>query len=239
MKNGSLFSNLALRVGWGRTGNQSFPSGASQDRYKYNSNGSLGVVNFANPDLKWETVTSTNGGIDFGFMNNRLTGTVEVFFKKTTDPLFPGTLAVPAPAGVLWQNLPGYVTNKGGEIGLNWQIIQGKDFSWSINPTATYVKNKFVFPEAGTAPLVLTGNLNGKGTSATWVQAIANDQPINVFYLRKFHGFDKDGFAITDAAATYQGDPNPTWVVGFGTEFDYKKLSLIINMHGAFNYCGL
>ena len=236
MKNGNLFSNLAVRVGWGKTGNQSFPSGASQDRYKYNSNGSLGVVNFANPDLKWETVTSTNAGVDFGFMNNRLTGTIEVFSKKTTDPLFPGTLAAPAPAGVLWQNLPGYVTNKGGEIGLNWQIVQGKNFSWSINPTATYVKNKFIFPEAGDGPLVLTGNLNGKGTSATWVQAIANDQPIDVFYLRKFHGFDKDGFAITDSYASYAGDPNPTWSVGFGTELDYKKLSLIINMHGAFDY---
>ena len=175
MSGGNVFSNLALRVGWGKTGNQSFPSGASQDRYKYNSNGSLGVINFANPDLKWETVTATNAGIDFGFMNNRISGTIDVFFKKTTDPLFPGTLAAPAPAGILWQNLPGYVSNKGGEIGLNWQIIQNKDFAWSLNTTATYVKNKFVFPEAGSGPLVLTGNLNGKGTSGTWVQAIAND----------------------------------------------------------------
>src|SRR6516164_6130180 len=99
MKNSRIFSNLAVRVGWGKTGNQSFPSGASQDRYQYTSNGSLSVVNFANPNLKWETVTSTDGGIDFGLLNNKLTGTIDVFFKKTTDPLFPGTLAAPAPAG--------------------------------------------------------------------------------------------------------------------------------------------
>ncbi|MFT4156192.1 SusC/RagA family TonB-linked outer membrane protein [Parafilimonas sp.] len=236
MKNSKVFNNLALRVGWGRTGNQSFPSGSSQDRYQYTSYGSLSVVNFANPDLKWETVSSTNGGIDFGFLNNRLTGSIDVFFKKTTDPLFPGTLAAPANSGIIWQNLAGYVTNKGGEIGLNWQIIQGKNFSWSISPTATYVVNKFVYPEAGSGPMVLTGNLNGKGTSATYVQAIANGQPVDVFYLRKFYGFDKDGFSITDDSATYNGDPNPRWIVGFGTELDYKKWSLVINMHGAFNY---
>ncbi len=236
MKNGSVFNNLALRVGWGRTGNQSFPAGSSQDRYKYNSNGSLSVVNFANPDLKWETVTSTDAGLDFAVLKNRLTGSIDVFFKKTTDPLFPGTLAAPAPAGILWQNLPGYVSNKGGELGLNAQIVQNRNFAWSLGGTVTYVKNKFVFPEAGLGPLVLTGNLNGKGTSATWVQAIANDQPVDVFYLREFHGFDKDGFAITDNAASYAGDPNPKWVVGITTELDYKKLSLTINMHGAYDY---
>ena len=236
LKGSSAVSNLALRAGWGRTGNQSFPAGTSQDRYRYSSNGSLGVINFANPDLKWETVTSTDFGVDFGFLNNRLSGSIDVFFKKTTDPLFPGTLAAPAPAGILWQNLPGYVSNKGGEIGLNWQIIQTKDFSWSINPTATYVKNKFVYPAAGNGPLVLAGALNGKGTSATFVQAIANDQPIDVFYLREFHGFDKDGFAMTDAASSYTGDPNPKWIVGFNTQFDYKKFSLGVNFHGAFDY---
>lgn len=236
MKNNNIFNNLALRVGWGRTGNQSFPAGSSQDRYKYNSNGSLSAVNFANPNLKWETVTTTNAGLDFGFLQNRISGSLDVFFKKTTDPLFPGTLSAPAPAGILWQNLPGYVSNKGGELGLNAQIIQGSNFSWSLGGTVTYVKNKFVYPDPNVGVLVLTGNLNGKGTSATWVQAIANNQPIDVFYLRQFHGFDKDGFAMTDPFASYAGDPNPKWIVGITSELDYKKLALTINMHGAYGY---
>ncbi len=236
MKNNTIFNNLALRVGWGKTGNQSFPAGSSQDRYQYTSNGSLGVQNFSNPNLKWETVSSTNAGFDFALLKNRLTGTIDYFVKKTTDPLFPGVLAAPAPSGILWQNLPGYVSNKGGEMGLNAQIIQKADFSWSVGGTVTYVKNKFVYPQAGNGPLVLTGQLNGKGTSATWVQAIANNQPIDVFYLRQFHGFNAGGFANTDIGSSYTGDPNPKWSVGLNTEIDYKKIALVINMHGAYDF---
>ncbi len=168
MRSVSFFNNLSLRIGWGKTGNQSFPAGAAVDRYQYTSSGSLSIINFANPDLKWETVASTNGGIDFSILNNRLTGSIDVFFKKTNDPLFPGTLAAPAPSGVIWKNLDGYISNKGGELSLNGTIISRKDMSWTLGANVTYVKNKFVFPPVGNSPLVLTGQLNGKGTSATW-----------------------------------------------------------------------
>ena len=236
MKGNTIFNNLALRLGWGQTGNQSFPAGAALDRYQYTSYGNISPVNFANPDLKWETVTSSNAGIDFSIFNGRLTGIFDVFTKKTTNPLYPATFAAPAPAGTVYKNLDGYITNKGGELTLNAVIIQKTDFTWSIGGNVTYVKNKFVYPLAGNAPLVLTGQLNGKGTSATYVQAIANGQPIDVFYLRKFHGFDQNGFAITDAAATYAGDPNPKYTVGLVTEVAYKGLSLIVNMHGAYKF---
>jgi iron complex outermembrane receptor protein len=236
MKNNTIFSNLGLRLGWGKTGNQEFPAGAADSRYQYNGAGNLQIINFANPDLKWETITAYNAGIDFGFLKGRITGTLDIFFKKTTDPLFPGTFAVPAPGGTLWQNLKGYITNKGGELGINAIVIQKDNLTWSVGGNVTYVKNKFVYPAAGSAPLVLAGQLSGKGTSATYVQAIANDQPIDVFFLRKFHGFDQNGFAVTDSVTTYSGDPNPKWVVGLNTELDYKKFSLVINLHGAYDY---
>ena len=236
LKGSTVVSSLALRVGWGKTGNQEFPAGAAQDRYQYTSNGSLSVVNFANPNLKWETITASNAGIDFGFIGGRINGSIEVFTKKTTNPLFPGTFATPAPAGTYYQNLPGYITNKGGELALNATIVQTKDWLWSIGGTLEYVKNKFTYPAAGTAPLVLTGQLNGKGTSATYVQSIANGQPIDVFFLRQFHGFDQNGFAQVDGAASYAGDPNPRYIVGLTSELDYKQLSLVLNMHGAYDY---
>lgn len=236
MKNGRIFSNLALRASWGRAGNQSFPAGAALDRFQYTANGSLSVLNYANPDLKWETVTTSDVGIDFGFFGGRLTGTIDGFIKKTTNPLYTATYAAPAPAGTIYRNLDGYISNKGFEISLNGLIIQNKDFSWSLGGNMTYVKNKFVYPTAGNAPLVLTGQLNGKGTSATYVQAIANGQPIDVFYLRKFHGYDQNGFAITDPAATYAGDPNPKYSVGLYTNLDYKRFSLVANMHGNFDF---
>ena len=236
MKDGRIFSNLALRASWGKSGNQSFPPGAALDRFQYTSNGSLGVINYANPNLKWETVTTTDVGLDFGFFNGRLTGTIDGFIKKTTNPLYTGTYPAPAPAGTIYQNLSGYISNKGFEVSLVGQIVKTSDWSWSVGANATYVKNKFVYPPAGTAPLVLTGQLNGKGTSATYVQAIANGQPIDVFYLRKFHGYDQNGFAITDGSASYAGDPNPKWTIGAYTNLDYKKWSMVANFHGNYDF---
>jgi iron complex outermembrane receptor protein len=236
MKSGKFFNHLALRVGWGETGNQSFPAGAAVDRYQYTSNGSLGVINFANPDLKWETLESTNAGVDFTILNNRLSGSIDVFTKKTKDPLFPGTLPAPAPSGIIWENLPGFITNKGFELALDGKIIQNDNLVWTLGGNLTYVENKFVYAPIGGSPLVLTGQLNGKGTSQTWVQAIGNEQPIDVFFLRKFHGFDKDGFAITDGASSYSGDPNAHYIVGISSELAFKKFSVLLNMHGAFDY---
>ncbi len=236
MKNNKVFNNLAFRIGWGETGNQEFPAGAALYRQQYSSSGNLSVVNFANPNLKWETITSSNAGLDFTILNGRLNGIVDVYNKKTTNPLFPAVYAAPAPSGTIYTNLPGYISNKGIEVTLNATIIQNKDVTWTLGGTLEYNKNKFVDPAAGTAPLALPGQLNGKGTSATYVQAIANGQPIDVFYLRKFHGFDQTGFAITDGAANYAGDPNPHYIVGISTELDYKKFALTVNMHGAFGY---
>jgi len=236
MKNNKVFSNLAVRVGWGETGNQEFPAGAALYRQQYTSSGNLSVINFPNPNLKWETVESTNAGLDFTVLNGRLNGIIDFYDKKTKDPLFPAVYAAPAPAGTIYTNLPGYISNKGFEVTLNATIVQNKDFTWTLGGTMEYNKNKFVDPAAGKAPLALAGQLNGKGTSATYVQAIANGQPIDVFYLRKFHGFDQNGFAITDGASNYAGDPNPTYIVGLSTEVDYKKLALVVNMHGAFGY---
>jgi iron complex outermembrane receptor protein len=236
MKGSRVINNLSLRIGWGQTGNQEFPAGSAVNRYRYTSNGSFSVVNFANPNLKWETLTSTNGGIDFSVLHSKLSGSIDVFFKKTKNPLFPGTYPAPAPSGTFWQNLPGYVSNKGGELTLNATILDKKNITWTVGGNLTYVKNKFVYPAGGTAPLVLTGQLNGKGTSQTWVQAIANGQPIDVFFLRQFHGFDQNGFAITDGAASYSGDPNPKYIVGISSELTLKQLSFALNMHGAYGF---
>ena len=236
MKGSTLFNNLGVRIGYGQTGNQEFPAGAALDRYRYNSYGSLGVVNFANPDLKWETVSSTNAGVDFGFFKGKLTGSIDVFFKKTKDPLFPATLPAPAPSGTVYKNLDGYVSNKGGEIVLNANMINRKDLIWDLSVNATYVRNKFVYPAGGSAPLVLTGQLNGKGTSDTYVQAIANGQPIDVFYLRTFSGFDQNGFAVATPTASYVGDPNPHYYAGLTSSLSIKKLTVQLSMHGAFDY---
>ena len=100
------------------------------------------MVNFANPNLKWETITSSNAGLDFTILNGRLNGIVDVYNKKTTNPLFPAVYAAPAPSGTIYTNLPGYISNKGVEVTLNATIIQNKDVTWTLGGTLEYNKNK-------------------------------------------------------------------------------------------------
>jgi TonB-dependent starch-binding outer membrane protein SusC len=127
------------------------------------------------------------------------------------------------------------ITNKGVEVSVGADIITGKNFSWSVNANATFVKNNFSYPPAGTAPVALTGALHGQGASGAYAEVIAHDQPLNVFFLRRFNGFDQNGIAVyATSAPEYAGDPNPSTYVGFSTELGYKKFSFTIGMHGSF-----
>ncbi len=238
IKNVSWISNLKLRAGYGKTGNQEFPAGAAQNQYEYTAYQQVTTLNFANPSLKWETVTSYDGGIDFSLFNNHLSGYFDYYHKKTTDPLFNGAVSSPSPGtgSLVWQNLPGYITNKGYEISLTAPIINTKDVHWNLTVNAAHNTNEFVYPAIGTAPLYLTGSITGQGTSNTFVEAIANKHPIDVFYTYKFQGFDQNGISQLAKLPVYAGDPNPHWIIGIATDVSYKALTLTLNLHGAYDY---
>jgi TonB-linked SusC/RagA family outer membrane protein len=245
MAKNTLFSNLGIRVGWGQTGgtdalpNTGFQSSLSTLSSYGTPAGGPGIAtqNYGNVNLKWETLTSTDGGIDFGFFNDRLTGNIDLYSKTTTGPLFPGTLYSPGAGGIKWENLPGKVTNKGFEIGLLGRIIQTNDFHWNVTVNVAYNRNKFLSPSLGASPLFLTGNIAGNGVSATYVQAIANNQPIDAYYLRTWTGYDQNGIStVKSQASSFVGDPNPHTILGLNTELGYKKFTLAINTHGAYGF---
>jgi outer membrane receptor protein involved in Fe transport len=224
---------MKLRIGWGKTGNQEFPAGASQEQFAFSSNTSINQINVANPDLKWETTTSTNIGLDFTIFNNKVNGTVDYFYKNTSDVLFQLTAIQPAPATAYFINLPGNIINKGIELSLSSMIVQNKNFSWELGVNGTYLTNNF---ENYNGPDVLTGGIHGQGVTNTFSQIITNNKPINEFYLKQFSGFDKDGNSIIATNPTFAGDPNPHYLLGLSTTVTYKKLSFIVNARGAFGY---
>ena len=244
MKRATVFNNLALRLGYGQVGGQDgLVPGSAQSIGYYSGYGSttptptpaFSVINYESPNLKWETLTSIDGGIDYSILNNKIFGYIDGFSKKTTNPLFPGTLPVPSSGATIWENLPAYITNKGFEISIGTTIVHSKDFTWNLNVNGEYVKNNFVYPALGKSPLFLTGSVNGQGVSSAFSQALANNEPIDVFYLRQFTGFDKNGVAtVASQASTYVGDPNPHVILGLNTDFTYKRITLSINSHGAF-----
>lgn len=236
IKGGTLFQQLALRVGWGITGNQEFPAGAAQEQYMLGASGSANLSNVANPDLKWEKSNQLNAGVDFSLLDNRISGNVDYFHKKTSDLLFNFPTILPAPASSYWINLPGEVINKGVELAVKGEIVRGRNFTWMLGANATFIKNEL---QNYTGPNVLTGAISGQGVSDASVQRFANGKPLNVFYVRKFMGFDKDGQGIYENGGNtmyYAGDPNPKQLLGFTTELGFKKWWLTVNMNGAFGH---
>lgn len=239
MKDGDLFSTLSLRASWGITGNQEFPEGASQEQFSFSSYNNAGQINVANPDLKWEETTSYNLGLDFGFMQGRIYGSLDFYNKTTTDILFQSTAIQPAPASIYFINIPGNLVNKGFELMIGGAIIQEKDFGWDLSFNFANNKNKleeFYAPGSKTPLSILTGQISGQGVSGTLAQIITNDQPVNEFYLKPFKGFDPSGNQIVEANPVFAGDPNPQTLYGISTTLRYKKASLIINGGGAGGY---
>ncbi len=229
-------SSLKLRAGWGKTGNQGFPSGSAIERYRFGSNGSVGGrENYNNDSLKWQSDRQYNVGLDLSLLKNRINVTVDYYNKKTTDLLFPVTGDPNGPSGgIKWTNLNGFVANKGVEFAVNAGIISQKDLTWDFGVNASFNKNTV----DGLVAPIYTGELNGQGVSGTLVQTIQNGLPINAFYTRKFLGMDKaTGLATYEDDGNtfyYVGNPNPKTILGLSTTVRYTNLSLTVNMNGAF-----
>jgi TonB-linked SusC/RagA family outer membrane protein len=132
-------SNLKLRAGWGEAGNDNIPNSMFLRNYSSSYSSYLPTTipttifsagtTLANPDLKWETTFTTNGGIDFGFFNNRLSGSLEVYSNVTRDALI--NMSISGPYSNIWQNAAS-TSNKGIELNLNAALVQTKDFNLSV-----------------------------------------------------------------------------------------------------------
>jgi TonB-linked SusC/RagA family outer membrane protein len=237
LKNNKLFSNLAVRASWGITGNQEFPAGASQEQFRFSAFNTAGQNNVANPDLKWEQTNSYNFGLDWAVKNGKIFGSIDYYNKNTTNILFQSTAIQPAPASIYFINLPANLMNSGVEVSLGVELVNKKDFSWDIRGYYTYNKNLLKnFTQNGSDILIQTGSIDGQGVSGTLSQAITNNQPVNVFYLKKFTGFDANGNQTYADNPTLGGDPNPKNGYGLSTTLNYKKMTLVVNGGGAGGY---
>ena len=238
LQGNAIFSNLKLRLGYGAVGNQDFTSGASLNRIVFGQQ-SRSQPQFGNPDLKWETSITTNVGLDFGLFRDRITGTVEYFIRKTEDALYDREVARPGPPGRTWINLPGSIENKGLEVTLNGALARGTNFIWNVGVNGAFITNKIT----GLGQQFFeTGALRGQGISGATSQRIVNNQPLNVFYLARYTGINKttgqSDYEGGDPSINkfYVGSPNPKAVVGFSTDASYKRVSLTVNMNGAFGH---
>jgi iron complex outermembrane receptor protein len=245
MKNVNVFSNLKVRLGWGITGNQEIPDkisllsvGTQPDANVLNNGILLPGITFKrtpNPDIKWETTQQLNFGIDVGILNNRLSGTVDLFSKNTTDVLLEIPALAPSPTATQWQNVPGLtIKNMGLEVGITGVMIDQKDITWDATLNMAMIKNNVT----GLPTPIRTGNAAGQGLSATTVQLIANNQPIGSFYGMVFQGFDASGVSIykKDAKGTpvqeFLGSALPTTTMSLSSTLRIKNLDFSMFWYG-------
>lgn len=232
----AFVNNLKVRLSWGKTGNQEFPSGAALDRFtieKFNgSDWGVRRLNWANPDLKWETSETINGGIDFTILNNRVWGSIDYFRKATQDVLYEQTLAQPAPTGKIWVNLDGEVINKGWEIVLNANLVNQSELNWNVGTVVSFLDNEVT----GLKGFYETAELRGQGFSNTRGQRLIANQPLNVWYLFEWDGLDRATGKDILLGKIYAGNPNPSTLLGISTDVTWKKFSAALSFNGNFGH---
>ena len=239
----STFSTLKLRLGYGITGNQEglgYGNYIRRERYGgigINDDGSinipgLGPVSFANPDLKWEETTSYGVGFDYGFISDRLTGTIDYYYKDTQDLLLLVQAAQPSPQPTFFQNLDANVINKGFEFSINYDFIKTSEMKWDAGFNISYNINEM----QNFAGLIPAGTIRGQGLSQAYSQILAGGHPLFSYYLREFEGFDANGQPIGDKQTFVGKSALPKTNIGFSTGIIYKNWDFSLFFSGQFGF---
>lgn len=206
MKNINFLDDLKLRAGFGVSGNSlGFDAFTAILRYgsagRYYSNGqlltALGVVQNENPDLKWESTSMTNLGLDFTILKNRISGSVDYYIKKTSDLIWNYPVSTTQYfVNVLTANV-GEVKNTGIELTINATPIQQKQLSWTTSLNLAHNKNEVVSlsNDKFSLPSIPTAYLGGKGQTSSWSQVVMEGQPIGTFNLWHYMGKNGDGIS--------------------------------------------
>lgn len=275
MEGFSKLNEAKLRVSWGMTGNQGIrpyqtitPYGPTAN--PYSSATGAGVTALvptilANPNLIWETTSQYNTGLDLSFFNKRLTTTVDVYYKNTSDLLQYLNIGPSAGYNSITAN-QGDLINRGAEFTISADIIKNKNFLWNVYGNISKYKNEISnlgLPPAefGTSTysaflgnIISAGNtfktpanifIEGKESGLFWgyqTNGIVNT-PEELALAPTFSGIapklgdvflvDQNGDNVVDAKdKTIIGNPNPDFSYGFGSNIEYKGLSLNVFFNG-------
>lgn len=254
MQNQEVLSNWKWRISYGETGNQAIGAYRTLtvlEAANYPYNGTLesgeAMIDWrgpTNPDLKWETTSQADAGIDIGFLNNRINITLDYYYKRTRDLL--QNVTIPSSSGFSQMMVnSGWVVNQGCEITLAAVAIDLRDWKWQLDANFSLNRNRI-------------GGLKGdQYATALWSKADQvflqrNGYPIGTLYGYKEDGIDPttgeivysdlngDG-QITEADRTIIGNTNPDFTYSLTSRLSWKGLSLNFMLQGShgndiFNY---
>lgn len=255
----NVISDLKLRLGWGQTGQQDgIDNYAYLPRYSQsydNAQYQFGdaYYHFYRPapydkDIKWETTTTSNIGIDFAFLNNRIYGSVDGYIKKTKDLLATVDVAPGSNFNISLTTNVGNLENKGVEFVLNTVPVKTKFLTWEFGFNTTYNETKvtnLTKREDPNFPGFDVGGISG-GTGNNISKIIVGSAPYTFFVQKQIYG--KDGKPIYGLYEDINRDgtaddrylykkPAPDVLLGINSQVVYKKWNVGVAFHGSFgNY---
>ncbi len=242
MRNTEFANQLKLRFSYGQSGNQAISvnqtaTTANTVRFPFGGTSAIGVLagRLGNANLNWETTTSANLGLDFGFLGNRINGTLEFYHAKTKDILLLRNIPNISGYSQVWDNL-GMLQNKGIELTLNTVNISAGKFSWETNVNFTSNRNELVElygdgrDDIGNRwfigrPLgvIFDYNMLGVWQEGEDIPPTLGAKPGDL----KFEDVNSDG-VIDSEDRMYLGSTLPKWYGGLTNTFNYGNFHLSV-----------
>ncbi len=245
-----VMNDLKLRFSYGVTGQQDGIANYSyMPVYTISQDGAQAIMGnnvyytyrpeAYNPNLKWETTKAFNVGIDFGFLNNRISGSVDYYNRKTSDLL--ATVSIPAGINFAREMLTnvGNVKSSGVEIAINATPIETKDWTWSVSANATWLTNEITNLSTNADSSAKTYTNVGTAFDSYYVQTFTEGAAPYAFYVYKqiydaetgrpieglYADLNGDGTVDTDDRYLYHS-PAPDWMLGLNTSLRWKRWTL-------------
>jgi iron complex outermembrane receptor protein len=241
----SNMSTLKLRLSAGITGNQEgvgYGNYVNRSRWnglnpQNNGNIDLGngnsIISFGGDGLKWESTIQYATGLDFGFNNDRLSGSIDVYRKETKDLLFLVDEAQPAILDRKFKNLTdSKIVNQGVEFSLGYDLVQTEDFNWSANFNVAYNDN-MVESLSGQYDFA---NVNGPGLSGAFAMRLQEGHSLFSYYMQEFSGYDSAGQPIVGEKGFVGKSALPNLTGGLSTTINYKKWTMSAYFNGQFGH---
>ena len=241
----SNMSTLKLRLSAGITGNQEgvgYGNYVNRSRWnglnpQNNGNIDLGngnsIISFGGDGLKWESTIQYATGLDFGFNNDRLSGSIDVYRKETKDLLFLVDEAQPAILDRKFKNLTdSKIVNQGVEFSLGYDLVQTEDFNWSANFNVAYNDN-MVESLSGQYDFA---NVNGPGLSGAFAMRLQEGHSLFSYYMQEFSGYDSAGQPIVGEKGFVGKSALPNLTGGLSTSINYKKWTMSAYFNGQFGH---
>ncbi|MGM9823476.1 MAG: SusC/RagA family TonB-linked outer membrane protein, partial [Muribaculaceae bacterium] len=256
LRNCNALDELKLRLGWGITGQQNIgydfyylPRYVTSNQYAQYTIGDKTYYTLRpevyNSDLKWEKTTTYNAGLDWSFLKGRIDGSVEYYYRKTTDLISSVSVAAGTNFGNYLVKNIGSLRNYGIEASINARPIVTKDFTWQINYNVTWNDNKITKLTTG-SDYALTGDDISAGLSNK-VQVNKVGYPANSFYVYQ-QVYDEEGRPIEGLFVDRDGngtiDPNDKYVykkptgdvtMGLTSKFIWKAWDFSFALRASFN----